>query len=459
MTYDLLVIGGGPGGYHAAIRGAQEGLNTALVEGYRVGGVCLQEGCIPTKALLKSASVFKNALEAENYGIRVSEVSFDWEKIQERKNRVVADLTGGVEQLLKGNGVEVFSGWARFVGEDEVLVGDRVLKARHIIIAGGSKIAIPPIEGIDLDGVISSREALSLEAVPKRLVVIGGGVIGLEFASLYRAFGSEVTVIEMLPLILPGTDSEIAKRMLPILKKQGIDIHQGAMVKGIAKSEDILEVSFEKRGKMETVQADRVLVATGRLPKTEGLDLEKAGIEYDRKGIPVNEYMQTNKPGIYAIGDITGGPLLAHVASTEGLIAVEHIVGKGREMKYQAIPGAIFTTPEIGTVGLTEDLAKEQGIDYEVSKFQFTANSKAVIEGENQGLVKVVVERGTQRILGVHILGPHAAELIHEGVLAVSEGLSVEALSHGIHAHPTLSEALMEAAHGLTGGFIHLLKR
>lgn len=466
--FDLIVIGAGPGGYHAAIHGAQEGLKTALIEKNRLGGVCLQEGCIPTKSLVHSAEVVRTCREAHLYGVDISGLSINWQTIQKRKDSVVDQLTKGLEQLMPANCVEVIRGEAALTGDSagnlkEVAVklsdgSKTILQGRNIIIATGSIPALPPIPGIDLPGIIGSREALELTSVPQRMLVVGGGIIGIEFASIFSSFDSRVTVVELLPQILTSLDGEIAKRMESELKRSKIKIHTASRVSKIYEADGMLAAVVVKGDTEQTIHANAILVATGRIPNIQGLGLTEVGIEHSENlGIKVNEFMQTNVEGYYAIGDVAGNFLLAHVASAEGVTAVDNILGRTRKMDYRAVPSAVYTFPEAAGVGLTEDTAKEQGINYKATKFMLGANSRAVTAGTNRGMVKLITTVPENIIVGAHIIGPNASELIHELVLAINSSATAEDIAHTIHAHPTLSEAIMETAHGVFGRFTHML--
>lgn len=466
--YDLIVIGGGPGGYHGAIHGAQEGLKTALVEKHKLGGVCLQEGCIPTKSLVYSAEVLRTCKEAKNFGIQVEGHGVNWSQVQARKDSVVEQLTKGIEHLMEANGVEVIPGLATLTGRREgglreVSVeltegGHRSLLARNIVIATGSVPAVPPIPGSDLSGVTGSREALEFEHIPEHLLIVGGGIIGAEFADIYSAFGSQVTIVEFLPRILTTMDIDIAKRVEMELKRSKVKFFTGSQVTEIKEFQDRLVATVIKGEKTDSHTVDRILIATGRRPNVQGLGLEQAGIEFsERAGIQVNEYLQTNVEGIYAVGDVTGNYLLAHVASAEGLAAVDHILWNPRPMNYKAVPSVLYTHPEAAGVGLTEEQAKEQGIDFKATKFMLGANSRAVTTGTNRGMIKLITTVPENKIIGAHIIGPNASELIHELVLAVNTSLTAEEVAHTIHAHPTLSEAVMETAHGVFGRFTHMV--
>lgn len=460
--FDMVVIGGGPGGYVAAIRASQLGAKVALIEKERLGGTCLNWGCIPTKAMIKTASLYKEINEANQYGIKVDSVSVDYEQVLNRKDEIIKSLGTGIEKLLEKNKVTVYQGVGRVTSVGKVTVTDgqgisEELSCNKIILATGSSAMVPPIEGVELPGVIDSNTIFNMRSIPDSLVVIGGGVVGLEFASIYSTFGSKVTVVEMMDQVLPGIDPEIPKRMRPILKKNGIDILTKTKVTKIEESDTGIQVLLEGKKGEQTVGCDKVLVAAGRKPNFHGIEAEKLGLAVERGAIVVNEYLETNVSSIYAIGDVTGGAMLAHVASAQGIIAAENAV-KGNESEFnnRAIPSCIFTNPEIATVGLDENNAKEQGYEINVSKFPFTASGKALAMGKAVGTVKLISDKDTGRILGGHIMGPHASDLIAEVALAIENNITAEQIAETIHAHPTLAETIMEAAHGLVGKPIHL---
>ncbi len=463
MEKDIVIIGGGPGGYVAAIRGAQLGGKVTLIEENALGGTCLNVGCIPTKALYKNAEVISTLKNIEEFGIKgIENYSIDVEKIQERKQNVIDQLVGGIHTVLSAYGVEILRGRGTILNKNLVkttlVTGEeREIPAKNIIIATGAKPTLPPIPGIHLNGVMTSNELLSFKEIPKRLAIIGGGVIGIEFAGIFNALGSEVTVFEFAPSILIKLDKDISKRLTTSLKKDGIKINTSTGVEEIKESNgSLVVVAKDKKGSIE-VEVDQVLVSVGRTPVIEGLNLEGIGIELDRKRIQVNDRFETNVKGIYAIGDVNGGMMLAHEASHEGKSVAEIIMGAPVSEDRGVVPSCIFISPEISTVGITEEDAKEQGIDYKTSKFMFGANGKALSMGEPQGFVKVISTGKNNRIIGVHIMGPHAADLIHEGALAIRNQLTADDIASTIHAHPTLGEAFVEAVMGLTNEAIHMV--
>ncbi|MHB1131215.1 MAG: dihydrolipoyl dehydrogenase [Chloroflexota bacterium] len=465
--YKIAIIGSGPGGYVAAIRAAQLGAKVVVIEKEKIGGTCLNVGCIPTKALVASAEALELTRHAKEFGVEVGEVGFNFAAIMERKQKVVNQMVGGVAQLFKMHKIDVIQGTGKILRPGVVQVqsaeGEREVQAEHIIIATGSVPALPPkaaLPGLDLPGVITSNEAIALDKVPERLVIIGGGYIGMEMACIYQALGAKITIVEMLPAILTNTDEELARRFHQLVRQRGMEVNVNSPVKEVRQGPngqlEVVYTASEGENKVEkTVLGDKVLVATGRLPYTEGLGLAEAGITMNRRAVQVDERMQTNVEGIWAIGDATGLIQLAHVASYQGEVAVENILGHKRTADYRAVPGVIFTMPEIASVGLTEAQAKAQGMDVQVSKFPFSASGRAVTMNETAGLVKMICERGTNSIVGVHIMGPRATDLIAEAVLAIQMEALAEDLVLTIHGHPTLPEALREAAAGQFEGPIH----
>lgn len=452
MKKELMIIGGGPGGYVAAIKAGQQGLKVTLVEKEDIGGTCLNRGCIPTKALLKSTLLFENDKSMKSYGITAKEIKYDFIKAMKWKERVINRLTGGVKSLLEKNGIQVINGFAEFTGASEVKVNGKPMMFDKAIIATGSIPVIPPIPGIDGDNVVFSRDALSMVNVPKNLVIIGGGVIGIELASVFKAAGSAVTIIEAFTRVLPALDSDLADDIEKVLKKKGIRIYTGA------KATQILEdrVKVEIDGITQDIMCDKVLVVVGRTPCVEGIGLEKAGIEFDRKGIRVNEYMETNIPGIYAVGDVVPTPQLAHVASKEGLVAVENILGGRRIINYNTVPYCVYTNPELASVGLTEEMARKQGLDFKVSVFPMMANSKAVVEGVRDGFVKIIAGGKNDEVLGAHIMAPHACEMIQQVCISMTLKATIDELLEVIYPHPTMGEAMFEAALLIKGKALHI---
>jgi dihydrolipoamide dehydrogenase len=456
--YDLVIIGGGTGGYVCAIRAAQLGLKVALVEKARLGGVCLNWGCIPTKTLLRSADAYLQTQNLVELGVQVEgRIAVDWPTMMARKEEVVGTLVGGVEKLLAGHSVEVLAGTARLDSPRRVEVdlndgGQTALETRNVVVATGSVPARPPISGLDLPGVVTSNEIVTLETLPGRLAIIGGGVIGIEFATLFGALGTQVTVVEMLPHIMPPVDQELSKRYRIFLRKQGIELQLNARVEEVAEADGGLAVRYTVRDQPTTAEADLVLNATGRVPFSQSLGLDELGVKREGGRVLVDERLATEVPGIYAIGDVTGEVLLAHVASRQGEVAAEVIAGHDSRMDYRAVPNVVFSMPEIAGVGLTSQEAKEQEIEVEVGIFPFSASGKALAQGEAEGQVRLLCEPGSGRVLGMHVMGPGASELIAEGALAVQLGATAREIAETIHAHPTLPEAVAEAARAVAFG-------
>lgn len=451
---DLAVIGGGPGGYVAAIRASQLGMKVSLVEKDALGGTCLNRGCIPTKAYFQNAMVLRTLSRLSEYSVSADNIGFDLAGAKERKDKMVGTLVAGIQSLLKANQVEVIEGRATIPGPGRVLVGGDEMVASRILIATGSVPAILSIPGVDAPGVITSNELLELTELPLRLAIIGGGVIGIEFACIFNAFGTRVTVLEYQPEVLGTLDKEIAKRMGLFLKKQKIAVHTQTSVERIERKDGVLDILA--RGKQDglTCAADLVLLSTGRQPCTSGLGLEKLGMACDRGFITVNDDYQTSIPGIYAIGDVIRGPMLAHVASEEGIVAVERMAGLGSAVNYDAVPSCVFSFPEIASVGLSQEEAVARGIQIKVGKSLFAANGKALAMGEAEGLVKVLVD-AEDTIVGVHIIGPHASDLIQEASVVVQNRLKLEDIIATIHPHPTLGEVFVEAVKDAGGRAIH----
>ncbi len=456
--HDLVVIGAGPGGYVAAIRAAQLGLNVACVEKEKaLGGTCLRVGCIPSKALLESSELYHEARQGfEEHGLAISSVKLDLEKMLQRKDRVVKSLTGGVASLFKKHNITRYEGTAHFAGKGKIAVEGKEtveISAGKFIIATGSKSA--PLRGVDIDGdhIATSTEALSYSEVPKHLVVIGAGYIGLEMGSVWLRLGAKVTVLEYLDRILPGMDAELASEAKKIFAKQGMEFRLGSKVTGAKVKSRTCMVECEGA---EPIQCDRVLVAVGRQPNTEGLGLDSIGLALDEKGrISVDEHFATPVDGVYAIGDVIRGPMLAHKAEEEGIACVEYIVTGYGHVNYDAIPGVVYTQPELASVGKTEEQLKEAGVEYRKGVFPFRANGRARALGHVEGTVKILADAGTDRVLGVHILGPRAGDLIAEAAVAIEFGASSEDIARSSHAHPTLAEAVKEAALAVDGRAIH----
>ncbi len=457
---DLLIIGSGPGGYVAAVRAAQFGLQTAVVEkAAKLGGACLHVGCIPTKALLHTAEIYGQILHAADHGVSCDNVRLDWGRVQARKDRIVAKHAKGIEYLFQKHKVERIGGHARLKGGGRVEVdGVGEIEARNILLATGSEARLLPGLAIDPERILTNVEILGLPAVPKSLAIIGAGAVGVEFASIYRAFGSEVTILEMLPRLVPLEDEEISAELARAFQKEGIAVHTGARVEGIEKRPDGVALSFrDAAGAAQSLHAEKVLVAVGRRPNTEDLGLEKTAIRTDRGWIPVDQWMATAEPGVFAIGDIVAGsPQLAHVASMQGLVAVARIAGRAvQPVNYRRIPACTYCEPQIGSVGLTEAQARTHGYAIKVGKFGFAASGKASILGSNRGFVKVVAEEKYGEILGVHLIGPSATELVAEAVTAMEAEATIETMMYTIHAHPTLAEAMQEAFNAAAGLAIH----
>jgi dihydrolipoamide dehydrogenase len=457
---DVAILGGGPAGYVAALAAAQRGARVILVEKQRVGGTCLNIGCIPTKVLTTAADLLVHCRRANDFGLSVPQASANLAALMAYKQTTVDQLVGGVEHLLRARRVAVIHGEAKLArpGVLSVLDGDTTseISATHVILAPGSVVADLPIEGRNLPGVITSTEALNLDNVPERLVVVGGGVIGLEFACIYEALGSQVTVLEMTSTLLPGaTDEFIAKRLQSILRRRGMAIQIGAVVQKIVKAGDALRVYAGE----SMFEADKVLIAAGRWPNTSGIDCADLGLQISGRAIVVDDQMATNLPNVWAIGDAVGGWMLAHKAMVEGRVVAENVTGGRRHADYRAVPNVIFTRPEIASVGMTEAQARASDVEVKVSQFLLSANPRARILGETDGIVRLICEAGRGRILGVHLLGPHATDLIAEGTLAVQLGATADDLAWTTHAHPTLPEAMLEAALGFRDAAIHMQSR
>ncbi len=455
---DVAVLGGGPGGYVAAIRAAQLGQSVCLVEKDELGGTCLNRGCIPTKSLVAGMEAYALAKRLGEFGVEAKDVSADFGRMIARKNKIVSRLRAGVGFLLKRGKVNVVKGTGRLVAPGRIAVDSQgtssEIKARDIIIATGSRPLVFPSFGYNGNTVITSDEALDFSEVPESLLVVGGGVIGCELAFIFAGLGSRVTVVDIMPTVLPMEDPDVSRAILTSLKKHGVDVKCGVRI------EKITEVDGEVIALLdsgEQLVAKKALLSVGRRANSEGIGLEELGVEVTRRGeIVVNDKMETNIPSLYAIGDVVGTVMLAHVASCEGITAVHNIAGDERRMNYDAVPGAIFTRPEVASVGLNEGQAKEQGLDVKIGKFPFMASGKALAMGQTDGFVKVIADTSTDVIVGVHIVGPSATDLIPEPTLAVRTHMTVGEFTNTIHAHPTLAESLVEAAEAVHGKSIHM---
>ena len=456
--YDVVILGSGPGGYVAAIRAGQLGLKTAVVEkDPRLGGACLHVGCIPTKALLFNAEVLDLFRNATAYGINCQGFSLDWEAVQARKDRIVRKLSKGIEYLFKKNKVEWITGRGSIAGPGSVEVetadGKTArVETKHIILATGSEAKLLPGMETDEKAVLTNREVLDLKEIPKSMVIVGAGAVGVEFASLFSRFGTKVTLVEMLPRIVPLEDEEVSQELAKAFKKQGIAVSSGATVSQVTNTGNTVAVGFSTSdGHEQQVQAEKLLVAVGRAPNTQGVGLENTRATVENGFVKTNQFLETEEPGLYAIGDIVAGsPLLAHVAEAEGIVAVTHASGKAVEpINYRQIPNCTYCEPQVASVGLSEQQARREGRAVKVGKFPFAANSKAAILGRGEGFVKIVSEEHYGEILGVHIIGPSATELIAEAVMAMRLEGTVLDLAHTVHAHPTLSESMLEAAHAV----------
>lgn len=458
--FDMVVVGGGPGGYVAALRARQLGLSVALVEKERVGGVCLNRGCIPTKTLLSDAEGILWCRRAARDGIIDSEPVPDFRRMMDRKSKVVESLVSNLEKLLESSGVKLFHGCGRIPEPGVVLTdtGDTI-QARNLVIATGSRSRVLPIPGVDLPGVVTTREILAVEKAPGNLVVIGGGVIGQEFAGIFAALGTRVTILEALDRILNEVDAEIARRYSGLIQGRGIATETGVRVHRIENSEGGLRVVYEKRGKEKIVEADLVLTATGRGPFLQGLIGGRLDLRLRNDALEVDDRLRTSEDGIYAIGDVLGRKMLAHVASYHGELVAENIAGADKIVDETAVPACVFTSPQIAWVGLTEEEAARQGHPFRTSVLSLAASGKALAMGEPRGLFKLIENTETGSLIGAHLIGPQVSELIGELTLAVSKGFSASDIAHTIHAHPTLAETVRETALGLLDGPIHAAAR
>ncbi|MDE6717112.1 MAG: dihydrolipoyl dehydrogenase [Muribaculaceae bacterium] len=447
MKYDLIIIGAGPGGYETAVAAAKRGKKTLIFNGGALGGTCLNEGCIPTKCLCRDAEIVAQFKDSARFGIDDFTFAVDYHKIAERKNDVVGKLREGIAGLLQSAGVEVVNAKAAFKDAGTVVADGVEYSADNIIIATGSSSRSLPIPGADLPCVKDSTDILNIDYIPESLVIIGGGVIGMEFASIFSNLGSKVTVIEFMKQILPPFDSDIAKRLKQNLSKRGIDIMTGAAARSIEQTGDGIRVVYEAKGKEGEVVASDLLMAVGRAPRVEGLNLEAAGVEYSQKGIPVDDRMQTNVPNIYAIGDVNARMMLAHVASFQGLRALNSIDGKSDNIRFDLVPSAVFTLPECGMGGLTEEECKARGIATVVGKSFYRANGKALAMGEDEGLCKLIFSKEDHLLIGAHIMGADAALLAQQAIDFMNVGATADSIAETIFGHPTLSEIILSAVH------------
>ncbi|MBI3753163.1 MAG: dihydrolipoyl dehydrogenase [Deltaproteobacteria bacterium] len=461
QEFDIVIIGGGPGGYVAAIRAAQLGAKAALIEKDALGGTCLNRGCIPTKALYTSAKALAAARRAGDFGVSVKDIAFDLEKAVARKNEVVAQLVGGVRQLLKGNGVQVFEGEAFLENAGQVRITRQdglkgTITAKKIILATGSEPAMIPAFNIDRKNIITSTEMLDLQTVPKTILIIGGGVMGCEFASIFAEFGSKITIVELLPTILSTEDKQVSRVILKSFKEKGVDVLTEVSVQSVQDTGNGVRTTLADGREFVT---EKVMVSIGRSFNSQGLGLEALGVKTEKGRIVVNEKMETNVSGVYAAGDVIGGMLLAHIASSEGIVAVNNALGKDAAMDYSIVPAGIFTSPEIASVGLREKDAKEKGMEVAVGRFPYAASGKALCMAEEEGFVQILSDPGTDKVLGCSIVGAHATDLIQEVAVAMKAGVKIKEIADTIHAHPTLPELVMEAAEDVHGMAIHKIGR
>jgi dihydrolipoamide dehydrogenase len=465
-TFDVTIIGAGPGGYVAAVRAAQLGLKAAIIEkekGARLGGTCGLRGCIPTKQLLMSAHLYEQTQHLKEFGINVGDVGFDWGAVQKRKENIVKKNADGVSYLMKKHKIPVYNGFGKITGAGKIEVTKddgtkETVNTKNIIIATGS--VVKPFPGFETDGdkIVNSDHILELQKVPKSLIVMGAGAVGVEFASVYARFGSETTIVEFMPRLLPIEDEEVSKELERVFKKRGIKSQTNTKLEKLEKTKDGVKVTGTSNGKQVVLEAEMFLVAVGRMPYLEGLGLENTKVKVDKRGtIVVDEFCRTGEPGVFAIGDAIATPWLAHLASKEGIMVVEQIAGQQAEpINMRLVPNCTYCDPEVASVGLTEQKAKEEGYDVKVGKFPFSASGKARILGETDGFVKVVSEKKYDEVLGVHIIGSHATELLAEACVAMRLETTADELGRTIHAHPTVSESIMEAAEGVHNLTIHI---
>lgn len=447
MHTNIIIVGAGPGGYETAVQAAKQGLSVTIFEERKPGGTCLNEGCIPTKSFCKNAEVMEQLKEAEVYGVEHLSYSFDFAKVVERKNQVVETLGMGIESLMKHKLITYVNAKAQLKDAHTVTANGEDYSADYLLIATGSVTKMLPVPGMDLPGVLTSKEMLDIDHVPARLCVIGAGVIGLEFASIFHRLGSQVTMVEYAKEILPNFDTDIAKRLKQTLIKKSIGIVNQAKVNGVTKQGEALVVTYEYKGEQKTCEADTVLVAVGRAPNVQALNLSEVGIDYSPKGIAVDENMRTNLPHVYAIGDVNGQCMLAHAATFQGFRALNQIQGKADTIRLDLIPAAVFTSPEAAMVGLTEEQCKEKGMKVTAKKSFFRANGKALAMNEPDGFCKILISSEDGRVVGCHLFGAHAADLIQEVSALMNKGITLEEFKQIIHGHPTLGEVVQNALH------------
>ena len=461
--FDVIVIGAGPGGYGAAIKCAKAGLRTAIVENRRVGGTCLNRGCIPAKAMIHASSLYREMQEAEKFGVSAERITFDYEKIVSYKEETTEKLCRGIEQLLKGNGVTILFGKGSLEQGRKVKVtgeeSEEYYDAEHVILAAGSKPVILPIPGLELPGVLTSDELFKLTEMPESLVIIGGGVISVEFASVYANLGCKVTIVEAMPRLIPNMDKEISQNLKMILKKRGVNIHTSASVQRVEQEGELYTCVFTEKEKEVKVSARYVLCAIGRCPNTEGLFGEGAEPEMERGRVVVDEKFQSSIEGVYAIGDLVKGLQLAHLASAQGMYVAEMLAGEEASVDLSAVPGCVYTDPEIASVGMTEDEAKEKGLEIKTGKFIMSANGKSLITKEERGFIKILAEKETDVIVGAQMMCARATDMIGELVTAIANRMTVRQLLRGMRAHPTYNEGVQEALEELLGGAVHVMPK
>lgn len=462
-TFDLIVIGAGPGGYPAAIKAAKLGLKTAIIESREAGGTCLNRGCIPTKAMIHAAEVLESAKTGERFGILADNVRYDYGKILDYKNEVSAGLRQGVEQLLAANGVTVIKGLASIEKDKTVTVASGEERtcygAEKILIATGSKPLVLPIEGMDLPGVMTSDDVFQMQDVPESMIIIGGGVISVEFATVFQALGAKVTIVEALPRILPGMDKEISQNLKMILKKRGVEIYTGAFVQKVEREGDGFACIFTEKEKEHRISAATLLSAVGRAANTDGLLGEGTTLNIERGRILVDEEFRTSMDGVYAIGDVIPGIQLAHSASAQGIYVAERLAGREPEVDLSIVPGCVYTSPEIAGVGMTEEEAKEKGISVEIGKVMMSANGKSLISKEERGFIKILADAETKEIIGAQMMCARATDMIGEFVTAMANHMTAEDMRKGMRAHPTYNEAIGEALEEMAGGAIHVMPK